>query len=67
MPKLTAIENLDELFAHLVNRTIELTDCLPTFGGPDVEDTNEIWSWDEMSMITGTCVDDLVLELRDDL
>jgi hypothetical protein len=39
---------------------------LPTFGGPDIESTAGIWSWDATHYIEGTCADDLELLPRDD-
>ena len=39
---------------------------LPTFGGPDIENTLGIWSWDATHYIEGTCADDLQLVARDE-
>lgn len=37
---------------------------LPTFGGPDPDDTVGVWSWDADSLLIGTCVDDLAIVPR---
>ena len=37
---------------------------LPTFGGPDIENTTGIWSWDATHYIEGTCADDLQVVAR---
>lgn len=34
-------------------------DDLPVFGGPEVHDTRGVWSWDEGSLLVGTCSNDL--------
>jgi len=39
---------------------------LPTFGGPDIENTTGVWSWDATHYIEGTCADDLQLVARDE-
>jgi hypothetical protein len=58
--------NLDELFAAIKSGETELTPDLPTFGGTNPDDTTWIWSWDETQWISGPCVDELVIEDRDD-
>ena len=40
---------------------------LPTFGGPEPDDTNGIWSWDESRLIIGLCADDVAIFMRDDV
>lgn len=37
---------------------------LPTFGGPDIRDTTEVWSWDVENVLVGTCVDDMEIVSR---
>lgn len=37
---------------------------LPTFGGPEPDDTTGIWSWDATSLLVGTCADDLGIVAR---
>ena len=32
---------------------------LPLYGGPDVPDPIEIWSWDDERMLVGSCSEDL--------
>ena len=32
---------------------------LPTFGGPEPDDTSGVWSWDETRLLVGSCIDDL--------
>ena len=39
---------------------------LPTFGGSDI-DQMEVWSWDEKSVIVGTCADDFEIISREEL
>ena len=34
-------------------------DDLPTFGGTEPDDTEGVWSWDETSLLVGTCCADL--------
>ena len=69
-----APENLDELLNILRAGAIwpgcpmecgglDATE-LPTFGGPDVEDTLEVWSWDAERLIVGTCSDDFEIVQR---
>lgn len=63
-------DDLDELF-RLMKRfsfdgNLDWTD-LPTFGGPDIQDTNCIWSWDPTRRIVGECSENLVLCDREDV
>lgn len=44
---------------------VDLTN-LPTFGGTEPENTTGVWSWDEDSLIVGTCLDDLRIVTRED-
>lgn len=32
---------------------------LPTFGGAEPSDTRGVWSWDDESLLVGSCADDL--------
>jgi len=41
-------------------------DNLPTFGGATPDDTTEVWSWDETSLLVGTCAADLEIVNRQD-
>jgi len=61
-------KNLNELFEMMKNddQSLPNWDWLPTFGGPDIEHTVEIWSWDATRKIVGTCSDDIEIVDRDD-
>ena len=62
------IANLDDLYEAMRSGALtEDWDSLPTFGGPDVEDTDGVWSWDAGRAIVGTCADDLEIIAREDL
>ena len=61
------VESLTDLFSALKAGAMEITDDLPTFGGADVVETGEVWSWDATRKIVGTCADDLALVERDDV
>ena len=37
---------------------------LPTFGGPEPRSTEGVWSWDESSLLVGTCRDDFEIVAR---
>ena len=37
---------------------------LPTFGGPEPKYTECVWSWDEDSLISGRCADELEISSR---
>lgn len=37
---------------------------LPTFGGSEPADTREVWSWDDGSVLVGTCAGDLQIVSR---
>ena len=37
---------------------------LPTFGGPEPANTEEVWSWNETHIIIGPCADSIVIEYR---
>ena len=36
---------------------VDYTD-LPTFGGDEPADTSGVWSWNEQSLLVGSCLDD---------
>jgi hypothetical protein len=61
--------SLDELFEQMKNDDPDLPpwDDLPTFGGPDIQDTEFVWSWDEERKIVGTCSKDIRIVERDDI
>ena len=61
-----APKNLNELFDQIKNGDIDLTDDLPTFGGEEPADTNEVWSWDESNLIVGTCTSGIEIMSRDE-
>lgn len=66
------IANLDQLLAYLADLSDDENDrvdwaSLPTFGGPDVDDTDGVWSWDATRMLVGTCRDDLEIIPREDV
>lgn len=65
----TGIKNLDTLFEMMKNddETLADWDKLPTFGGPEMDDTIETWSWDATRMIVGTCSDDIAIVEREDI
>lgn len=42
-------------------------DELPTFGGPEPEDTEGVWSWDSARLLVGTCSDDFEIVFRQDV
>ena len=46
------------------NPNADWTD-LPTFGGPDIHDTDCVWSWDENSVLVGEGKGDLEILRRD--
>jgi hypothetical protein len=57
---------LDELYEAMISGNSACQDKwgdwrtnLPTFGGPEPEDTAGYWSWDRGRVIVGTCDDDL--------
>jgi hypothetical protein len=62
-------KNLDQLFAMMQNNNKNLPtwDMLPTFGGTDIRNTIEVWSWDATRKIIGTCSDDIEIVDRDDI
>ena len=64
---LDALQELDELTQDVLDRDEHnnITD-LPTFGGTEPSDTDGIWSWDESRLLVGTCIDDMVIEDRED-
>ena len=41
------------------------SDELPTFGGKEPNCTVGVWSWDEESVLVGTCADDLKILPRE--
>lgn len=60
------MKSLDELYDALKSGEVELSPDLPTFGGPDIIDTDYIWSWDETRVLAGLCVNDLEIRGRED-
>ncbi len=64
----TSPKNLNELFDMMQNDDPSLPswDSLPTFGGPEIDDTTGVWSWDETRKIVGTCSSDIEIVDRDD-
>ena len=50
-------KDLDDLYFVMKHDNQNLMDWseLPTFGGEELEDTTEVWSWDEKRMIVGSC------------
>ena len=52
----SSLEDLLGLFGRLQDETCTE---LPTFGGEEPADTNEVWSWDAERLLVGTCADDL--------
>lgn len=58
--------NLNELFDALKERTVELDDDLPTFGGSEPDCTLEVWSWNSTHLIVGTCADDIEVLSREE-
>jgi hypothetical protein len=61
--------NLDQLFEMMKNDEPSLPpwDALPTFGGPDIQHTALIWSWDVTRKIIGTGSFDIQIVDRDDI
>ena len=58
------IDDLDDLLSVLrVHQPNDLDD-LPTFGGNEPTDTEQVWSWDETRLLVGTCCDDLKIVKR---
>jgi len=58
--------SLNELMEYLrraEGSSVDWTD-LPTFGGEEPRDTLGVWSWDEDSLLVGTCADDLEVVAR---
>lgn len=64
-----APRNLDEMLevlrtnavwpgAPLAHGKLDWT-SLPVYGGPDVPDTMEVWSWDDERMLVGSCSEEL--------
>ena len=60
----TKITNLDDLLTALRDGSVELTPDLPTFGGDEPDDTNEIWSWDADRLLVGSCAAELEIVTR---
>ncbi len=64
------VDTLDELLDVLRNPAIEIDShtmtSLPTFGGDAPDDTREVWSWNEDSLIVGGSSDDYEIVSRDD-
>lgn len=60
------INNLSDLRDAMIEHDPQVLDqheqwssSLPTFGGEEPDDTAQVWSWDEDSLLVGTCADDL--------
>lgn len=49
-----------------VDRDGQWRDDLPTFGGDEPADTQEIWSWDATHLLVGACADELEIVSRSD-
>ena len=62
-------KNLDELYEMMKNDDVSLPewDCLPVFSDKDIEDTLEVWSWDNTRKIVGTCSYDIEIIDRTDM
>jgi len=41
-------------------------DTIPTFGGCEPADTEEVWSWDETRLLVGPCFTDLEIVPRNE-
>ena len=54
----------DQIALHVMNSNF-MAD-LPTFGGPEPDDTTEIWSWDAERWLAGSG-SDIKIEDRDDI
>ena len=64
--KIENATNLEELKAAMIaNPSADWTE-LPEFGGDEIENPIEVWSWDETRVLVGTCADDLEILSRDD-
>lgn len=65
-------DDLDDLFYAMTHDDPRVFDetgvCwrtdLPTFGGDEPIETDQVWSWDEERIIIGTCTDELEIEMR---
>lgn len=68
MEKKRILVELQELFEAMKANDPSLPEWhdLPTFGGPNIEDTTGKWSWDATHYIEGTCADDLQVVARDE-
>lgn len=60
------LKTLDDLCVAMKNNERSILDrfgqwssSLPTFGGEEPADTQEVWSWDETRLLVGTCASDL--------
>jgi hypothetical protein len=62
---MTNATSLNDLLSNIRRGDIDLSDNLPTFGGEEPANTLGVWSWDETSLLVGTCVSDLEIEDRD--
>ena len=64
---LTALRAFDETLGEETDaeRYVHFTD-LPTFG-PEVWDTDGVWSWDATHILAGTCIADLSIIPRRDI
>ena len=65
---LTLATDLDTLLAlmkeHGTDDRIDWC-SLPTFGGPQPENTSGVWSWDETRLLVGTCSADIKITGRE--
>lgn len=61
-----SITNLEELLDYVrTTQGVDMT-SLPTFGGPEPEDTVGIWSWDATRLLVGEGMADLRIVARED-
>ena len=58
---------LDDLFDAMKRGKVHDWSNLNVFGGEDIEDTWNVWSWDAGRVIYGTCRQDLEILTRDEL
>jgi len=63
-----SLEDLMDILSELErNGEVYDSSSLPLFGGPDIEDTSEVWSWDEDSVIVGAGFSDWEIVSRAEL
>jgi hypothetical protein len=58
------IDDLDDLLIVLRDYQPESLDDLPTLGGVEPDDTEQVWSWDADRLLVGTCCADLEIVNR---